>query len=158
MRGFAERVLAWYDLHGRKDLPWQRAGAYGTWVSEIMLQQTQVQTVIPYYERFIRRFPDVTSLADASIRWAASGAIATFADVRAARSVTVPRLISLPSITVFFNSVELKGSFARATVTHAANPFPHGVFSPVVTYSQRLSCVIRGFPAKCLLSGPNIPV
>ena len=67
MPGFAERVLAWYDLHGRKDLPWQRAGAYGTWVSEIMLQQTRVQTVIPYYERFMARFPDAISLANAHI-------------------------------------------------------------------------------------------
>ena len=67
MDGFAERVLAWYDLHGRKDLPWQQAGAYGTWVSEIMLQQTQVQTVIPYYERFMARFPDVRGLADAAV-------------------------------------------------------------------------------------------
>jgi len=67
MTDFAERVLAWFDEHGRKDLPWQAAGAYGVWVSEIMLQQTQVRTVIPYYERFVARFPDVTALADAQI-------------------------------------------------------------------------------------------
>ena len=67
MSEFACRVLEWYDRHGRKDLPWQQAGAYGIWVSEIMLQQTQVQTVIPYYERFMRRFPDAGSLADAAL-------------------------------------------------------------------------------------------
>jgi len=67
MNDFAERLLAWYDEHGRKDLPWQNKDPYGVWVSEIMLQQTQVQTVIPYYARFVKRFPDVTSLADASI-------------------------------------------------------------------------------------------
>jgi A/G-specific adenine glycosylase len=67
MAGFADRVLAWYDLHGRKELPWQGVGAYGTWISEIMLQQTQVRTVIPYYERFMARFPDVTALADAAV-------------------------------------------------------------------------------------------
>ena len=64
---FSSRVLAWFDEFGRKDLPWQKADAYAVWVSEIMLQQTQVQTVIPYYERFMRRFPNVMSLADAEI-------------------------------------------------------------------------------------------
>ena len=65
---FAARVLHWYDVHGRKDLPWQNTGdAYRIWISEIMLQQTQVQTVIPYYERFMHRFPDVASLADAEL-------------------------------------------------------------------------------------------
>jgi A/G-specific adenine glycosylase len=64
---FAERVLAWYDEHGRKDLPWQhdRSG-YRVWISEVMLQQTQVQTVIPYFERFVQSFPDATSLANAA--------------------------------------------------------------------------------------------
>jgi len=64
---FADRVLTWYDEHGRRDLPWQQPDAYRIWISEIMLQQTQVQTVIPYYERFIERFPDVASLADACV-------------------------------------------------------------------------------------------
>ncbi len=54
-------------MHGRKDLPWQQPkDAYRTWISEIMLQQTQVQTVIPYFERFMKRFPDVVTLADAA--------------------------------------------------------------------------------------------
>ncbi len=65
---FAQRVLAWFDRHGRKHLPWQQEpSAYRVWVSEIMLQQTQVQTVIPYYQRFMHRFPDVASLADAPL-------------------------------------------------------------------------------------------
>lgn len=62
----AEQVLAWYDLHGRKNLPWQyNPTPYRVWISEIMLQQTQVATVIPYYERFMRSFPDVIALANA---------------------------------------------------------------------------------------------
>ena len=66
MTDFAGRLLLWFDTHGRKDLPWQHPqDAYRIWVSEIMLQQTQVTTVIPYFERFMRRFPDVTALADA---------------------------------------------------------------------------------------------
>ena len=63
---FSDRLLAWWDRHGRKDLPWQRSPTpYRVWVSEIMLQQTQVATVIPYYERFMARFPDVGTLAAA---------------------------------------------------------------------------------------------
>ena len=78
MSSFSDRVLAWYDQHGRKDLPWQRSDAYGIWVSEIMLQQTQVQTVIPYFERFMRSFPDVVRLANAPLdevleHWAGLG-------------------------------------------------------------------------------------
>lgn len=65
---FAERVLAWFDQHGRKDLPWQHnPTAYRVWISEIMLQQTQVNTVIPYYERFMHSFPNVITLADTSV-------------------------------------------------------------------------------------------
>ena len=68
MDWFARRLLAWFDQYGRKDLPWQRDPTpYRVWVSEIMLQQTQVQTVIPYYERFMARFPDVASLAGADL-------------------------------------------------------------------------------------------
>jgi A/G-specific adenine glycosylase len=63
-RTFAARLVAWQKRHGRHDLPWQRSrDAYTIWVSEIMLQQTQVATVIPYYERFLRRFPTVRALA-----------------------------------------------------------------------------------------------
>jgi A/G-specific adenine glycosylase len=63
---FSARLLAWFDVHGRHTLPWQEARTpYRVWVSEIMLQQTQVATVIPYYERFLARFPTVESLAAA---------------------------------------------------------------------------------------------
>lgn len=66
MNSFSERLLDWFDAEGRKDLPWQRnKDPYAIWVSEIMLQQTQVQTVIPYFERFLESFPDVTALATA---------------------------------------------------------------------------------------------
>ena len=64
---FATRVLAWYDEFGRKDLPWQKPDAYAVWVSEVMLQQTQVTTVIPYYEQFMASFPNAVALADAHV-------------------------------------------------------------------------------------------
>jgi A/G-specific adenine glycosylase len=64
---FAARLIAWQRAHGRHDLPWQGTrDPYRRWLSEVMLQQTQVATVIPYYRRFLARFPDVRSLARAS--------------------------------------------------------------------------------------------
>jgi len=66
MSAIAAPLLAWYDKNAM-ELPWRSdTNPYRTWVSEIMLQQTQVETVIPYFERFIRRFPDLKSLASAS--------------------------------------------------------------------------------------------
>ncbi len=77
MRPFSPELLSWFDQHGRKDLPWQTAenqadtlstgvNVYYTWLSEIMLQQTQVATVIDYFNRFIHHFPTIASLASAS--------------------------------------------------------------------------------------------
>lgn len=65
--GFSEAVVRWQKQHGRHALPWQNTrDAYRIWLSEIMLQQTQVAAVIPYYQRFLNRFPDVESLAAAN--------------------------------------------------------------------------------------------
>jgi A/G-specific adenine glycosylase len=65
-KAFSEALLAWFDANGRKHLPWQQNPTpYRAWVSEVMLQQTQVAIVIPYYERFMARFPDVQALAEA---------------------------------------------------------------------------------------------
>jgi A/G-specific adenine glycosylase len=63
---FATRIVAWQQRHGRHDLPWQNTqDPYRIWLSEIMLQQTQVSTVVPYYERFLHRFPNLRALAQA---------------------------------------------------------------------------------------------
>jgi len=63
---FSNQVVDWYHLHGRKTLPWQLGKTpYKVWVSEVMLQQTQVITVIPYFEKFMQSFPDIIALADA---------------------------------------------------------------------------------------------
>ena len=65
---FRRRLLHWYDRHGRHDLPWQKnRSPYRVWVSEIMLQQTQVTTVIPYFQRFMQRFPSLKRLAEAPL-------------------------------------------------------------------------------------------
>ena len=76
---FAQRLIAWQRHHGRHDLPWQGTrDPYRVWLSEIMLQQTQVAAVIPYYQRFLDRFPDIASLAaapadDVMARWSGLG-------------------------------------------------------------------------------------
>lgn len=65
---FQEQVLAWFDRHGRKDLPWQQdINPYRVWISETMLQQTQVASVIPYFNAFIGRFACVEALAEATV-------------------------------------------------------------------------------------------
>lgn len=64
---FRKNIMDWYRKSGRKDLPWQKdRSPYKVWVSEIMLQQTQVSTVLPYFEKFMQTFPDVHTLAHAS--------------------------------------------------------------------------------------------
>lgn len=64
---FSKQVVDWYHKQGRKHLPWQqKKNPYRVWISEVMLQQTQVATVIPYYQRFMESFPSITDLANAS--------------------------------------------------------------------------------------------
>jgi A/G-specific adenine glycosylase len=68
MNKFARQLLDWFQAHGRHDLPWQHElSPYRVWISEIMLQQTQVITVIPYFKRFMLRFPDIETLAQSTI-------------------------------------------------------------------------------------------
>ena len=64
---FPQKIVSWYRVNGRKDLPWRRGiSGYRIWISEIMLQQTQVKTVIPYYQKFIKSFPSLSKLLQAS--------------------------------------------------------------------------------------------
>ena len=66
--GFSDKVLRWFESHGRRDLPWQsNPTPYRVWISEVMLQQTQVATVVPYFERFMASFPNVSALAHADV-------------------------------------------------------------------------------------------
>ncbi|MGD1984639.1 MAG: A/G-specific adenine glycosylase, partial [Chromatiaceae bacterium] len=101
---FATRILAWFAQHGRKDLPWQRpTDPYRVWVSEIMLQQTQVGTVVPYFERFMHRFPTLSDLADATLdevlhHWSGLGYYARARNLHAAaRQVMVEHDGRLPT-------------------------------------------------------------
>ena len=62
-----KKILYWYKNNGRKDLPWKTTDIYKVWISEIMLQQTQVKTVIPFYNKFIGKFPNLEKLSNASL-------------------------------------------------------------------------------------------
>jgi A/G-specific adenine glycosylase len=112
---FAPALLAWFARHGRHDLPWQRDRTpYRVWVSEVMLQQTQVATVIPYYQRFMARFPEVQSLAAAPLDevlhlWTGLGYYARARNLHACAQTVVekfsgefprdlPGMMSLPGI------------------------------------------------------------
>ena len=94
---FADKLLTWHDTHGRKDLPWQlHRTPYRVWLSEIMLQQTQVATVIPYFERFSEAFPDVEALAAAPLDrvlhlWSGLGYYARARNLHAAAMAIVER-------------------------------------------------------------------
>jgi A/G-specific adenine glycosylase len=110
---FQRRVLAWFDQQGRKDLPWQKnITPYRVWLSEIMLQQTQVATVIPYFQTFTAKFPDVETLALASVDevlqlWSGLGYYARARNLHKAAQIiysqgqfpdTLDSLLALPGI------------------------------------------------------------
>lgn len=94
-KDYSARILEWFDQHGRHDLPWQHPRTpYRVWLSEIMLQQTQVAVVAPYFERFVSALPDLQSLADASqdsvlALWSGLGYYARARNLHAAAQVCV---------------------------------------------------------------------
>jgi A/G-specific adenine glycosylase len=94
---FAQRLLQWFTVHGRHALPWQiNPTPYRVWVSEVMLQQTQVATVIPYYTRFMARFPDIATLAAAPLDevlhlWTGLGYYARARNLQASAKVLVAK-------------------------------------------------------------------
>ena len=113
--GFAARLLRWFDAHGRHDLPWQHPRTpYRVWLSEIMLQQTQVRVVVPYFERFVAALPDIAALAAAPLDtvlalWSGLGYYARARNLHAAARLCVERhagelprdldaLVALPGI------------------------------------------------------------
>lgn len=113
--GFAADLLRWFERNGRHDLPWQHPrSAYRVWLSEVMLQQTQVVTVIGYFQRFVQRFPDVCSLAAANLDdvlalWSGLGYYSRARNLHAAARLMVerhggavpdntPDLLALPGI------------------------------------------------------------
>jgi A/G-specific adenine glycosylase len=96
MHPFALRLIGWQKQHGRHDLPWQGQDAYRVWLSEVMLQQTQVATVIPYYLRFVVSFPNIAALAAATedqvlTHWSGLGYYARGRNLRKAAQTVVEK-------------------------------------------------------------------
>ena len=96
MSSFARQLIRWQEQHGRHNLPWQAQDAYRVWLSEIMLQQTQVATVVPYYQRFVASFPDISALAAATedhvlAHWSGLGYYARGRNLHKAARIIVER-------------------------------------------------------------------
>jgi A/G-specific adenine glycosylase len=160
MTWFADRVLAWFDVHGRKDLPWQHPRTpYRVWISEVMLQQTQVATVIPYFERFVARFPNVDRLARAELDdvlhlWTGLGYYARGRNLHAAASRIVgdhgselPRsldeLISLPGI----------GRSTAGAILSAGHGIPAPILDGNVKRVLARYFAVAGYPGQNAVAG-----
>jgi A/G-specific adenine glycosylase len=152
---FGDAVLGWYDRHGRKDLPWQRDPTpYRVWVSEIMLQQTQVAVVIPYFERFVAQFPTVAELAEASedrlmALWSGLGYYARARNLHRAAGlirdlhggvfpVTIEPLLALPGI----------GRSTAGAVLSLALDQPHPILDGNVKRVLARAFGIEGWPGQ----------
>jgi A/G-specific adenine glycosylase len=129
-----KRLLDWYDVH-RRDLPWRRTSdSYAIWVSETMLQQTRVETVIPYYERFLACFPDVQSLADADIedvyaQWTGLGYYSRARNLHAAaRTIMDEHAGELPRDAARLRALKGIGRYTAGAVASIA----FGASEPVV--------------------------
>ncbi|MEX1993682.1 MAG: A/G-specific adenine glycosylase [Steroidobacteraceae bacterium] len=150
----AERLLPWFELHGRRRLPWQQHPTpYRVWISEVMLQQTQVETVVPYFTRFIARFPDVAALAGAAADevlalWSGLGYYARGRNLREAAQIVVARhrgrlpdsfedLLALPGI----------GRSTAGAILALAKGERHAILDGNVKRVLARFFVVRGAPA-----------
>ncbi len=150
---FTERLIAWQKVAGRHHLPWQKTrDPYRIWLSEIMLQQTQVATVIPYYQRFLDSFPDVMALAEAPIEaviehWAGLGYYARARNLhRCAQQIAAVHAGNFPNSTE--QLIELAG-IGRSTAA-AISAFAFGERAAILDGNvKRVLCRqfgVEGFP------------
>ena len=157
MSDFSARLIRWHKSHGRHDLPWQNTSdPYRVWLSEIMLQQTQVATVIPYYRRFLERFPQLDDLAAAPVAdvmalWSGLGYYARARNLHAAaRAVMAAHKGAFPRDAAVI--AQLPG-IGRSTANSIAT-FCFGAHAPILDGNvKRVLCRvfgIEGFPG----SGP----
>lgn len=153
--GFAERVLAWYDQHGRHDLPWQQpATPYRVWISEIMLQQTRVETVKPYFSRFLERFPDVATLAAAPIDdvmayWAGLGYYARARNLhRAAQQIVAEHGGELPDDIAALQTLPGIGRSTAGAIQSLARGRHHAILDGNVKRVLARHAGIEGWPGR----------
>ena len=151
----ATRLIAWHKRHGRHDLPWQRnRDAYAIWLSEIMLQQTQVSTVIPYYERFLKRFPTVQALAAAPLDavlalWSGLGYYSRARNLHKAAGVLVERHGGkMPNDPELVQALPGIGRSTAAAICVFAYGGRHAILDGNVKRVLARYCGVRGYPGE----------
>ena len=151
--GFAASLLDWYDVHGRKDLPWQRERTpYRVWVSEIMLQQTQVRTVIGYFERFVAALPTLAALAAASedrvlALWSGLGYYSRARNLlRAARLCATEHAGELPRDIEALSALPGIGRSTAAAILAQAHGERHAILDGNVRRALARWHGVRGWP------------
>ena len=152
---FAERLLAWFDLHGRKDLPWQQPRTpYRVWLSEVMLQQTQVASVIGYFERFAAALPGVRELADAPpdrvlALWAGLGYYSRARNLQRAAQLCVERHGGeLPRDIDALQALPGIGRSTAAAIVAQAWDEPHAILDGNARRALARHAAISGDPAR----------
>jgi len=152
---FAGRVLEWFDRCGRHDLPWQKARSpYAVWVSEIMLQQTQVATVIPYFERFMGRFPSVHALAAATLddvlaHWSGLGYYARARNLHRAARIIVERFAGeLPESIDALTSLPGVGRSTAGAILAQAHGARHPILDGNVKRVLARYHAVEGWPGE----------
>jgi A/G-specific adenine glycosylase len=152
-RSPAARVIAWQKRHGRHDLPWQHTrDAYRIWLSEVMLQQTQVATVIPYYQRFLDNFPDVRMLArahqdDVLALWSGLGYYSRVRNLhRAAQRVVLQHGGEFPRDPGALQALPGIGRSTAAAIAVAAHGGRHAILDGNVKRVLARYRGVRGFP------------
>lgn len=151
----APRLIAWFDRAGRKHLPWQQDRTpYRVWISEIMLQQTQVATVIGYYDRFMQRFPDVHALAAAPIDevlhlWTGLGYYARARNLhRAARHIVTDWAGELPQTLEAMQSLPGIGRSTAGAILALSRAQRHPILDGNVKRVLARYFGIEGFPGE----------
>ena len=133
IKKYQKYLMEWYQKN-KRDLPWRRTNdPYLIWVSEVMAQQTQIQTVIPYYERFVKRFPNVKQLAEADLRevlklWEGLGYYGRARNMhRAAKQLLAAQQNRLPDQLVALQKLAGIGEYTAAAIASVAFELPHAV-------------------------------
>ncbi len=151
----APRLLRWFARHGRTDLPWQRNPTpYRVWVSEIMLQQTQVSTAIPYFRRFMQRFPSLRSLATASLDevlhlWSGLGYYARARNLhRAAQAITSQHRGRFPASLADLQALPGVGRSTAAAILALSGRQRHAILDGNVKRVLARVFAIAGWPGE----------
>ncbi|WP_394245288.1 A/G-specific adenine glycosylase [Vibrio astriarenae] len=155
MTPFAQAILDWYERYGRKELPWQQnKTAYSVWLSEIMLQQTQVATVIPYYQRFMEKFPTVIDLANADQDevlhlWTGLGYYARARNLhKAAKAVVSEHNGEFPLDIEQLNALPGIGRSTAAAILSSVYKQPHAILDGNVKRTLARAFAVEGWPGK----------